>query len=218
LPTKGWKLRLASTRWVLPSSLRGSGTRRQPADSPQRCAHDLPTATPPSVLTDEKYFQGSDAFLKAARAAVELPVLRKDFVVDAYQLVEARTMGADCVLLIAAALDLTQLHELYHAAQSLGLDVLMEVHDATELQTALSLEATLIGINNRNLKTFETTLETTYQLLPSIREGVTIVTESGIGSRDDVHAMRSRGVNCFLVGEAFMRAADPGIALQEMFG
>ncbi len=149
---------------------------------------------------------------------MDLPVLRKDFVVDGYQLLEARAMGADCVLLIAAALDPGQLRELHEAATILGLDVLVEVHDADELDSALDLKPRLVGINNRNLKTFETTLETTYGLLPAIPDGVTVVTESGIATRDDVTAMRRHGVHCFLVGEAFMRAADPGTALAEMFG
>ncbi len=175
-------------------------------------------ATCLSVLTDERYFQGSDEYLKEARAAVDLPVLRKDFVVDAYQLFEAREMGADCVLLIAAALEAHELKALHDTAMALGLDVLVEVHDAAELDSALEIGPRLLGINNRNLKTFETRLETTYGLLEAIPEGVTVVTESGIGKREDVAAMRQRGVHCFLVGEAFMRAADPGRALADMFG
>lgn len=171
-----------------------------------------------SVLTDERYFQGHDDYLKAARAAVDLPVLRKDFVVDAYQLFEARDLGADCVLLIAAALEAAHLRELHDTATTLGLDVLVEVHDAAELASALTIQPRLVGINNRNLKTFETRLDTTYGLLPTIPDGVTVVTESGIAKREDVEAMRQRGVHCFLVGEAFMRAADPGAALAEMFG
>jgi len=170
-----------------------------------------------SVLTDEKYFQGRDDFLLAARAAVDLPALRKDFVVEEYQLFEARNLGADCVLLIVAALDIIQLTVLHHTARGLGLDVLMEVHNELELQAALSLKPALIGINNRNLKTFETTLDTTYGLLDSIPDDVLVVTESGIRTREDVVAMRDHDVHCFLVGEAFMRAADPGAALQEMF-
>ena len=171
-----------------------------------------------SVLTDERYFQGHDDYLKAARAAVDLPVLRKDFVVGAYQLFEAREMGADCVLLIAAALEGSHLEELHDTATTLGLDVLVEVHDAAELDSALNIQPRLVGINNRNLKTFETSLDTTYGLLPAIPDGVTVVTESGIANREDVAAMRQRGVHCFLVGEAFMRAADPGTALADMFG
>jgi indole-3-glycerol phosphate synthase len=170
-----------------------------------------------SVLTDEKYFQGHDDFLVAARAAVDLPALRKDFVVEEYQLFEARNLGADCVLLIVAALDIIQLTVLHHTARGLGLDVLMEVHNPVELEAALSLQPGLIGINNRNLKTFETTLDTTYGLLKSIPDDVLVVTESGIRTRDDVLAMREHDVHCFLVGEAFMRAANPGAALREMF-
>ena len=170
-----------------------------------------------SVLTDEKYFQGHDDFLGAARAAVDLPVLRKDFVVEEYQLFEARNLGADCVLLIVAALDIIQLTVLHHAARGLGLDVLMEVHDPLELEAALSLKPRLIGINNRNLKTFETSLDATYGLLDSIPNDVLVVTESGIRSHADVVAIRGHNVHCFLVGEAFMRAADPGAALQELF-
>lgn len=170
-----------------------------------------------SVLTDEQFFQGHDDYLTAARNAVDLPVLRKDFVVDEYQLFEARVLGADCVLLIVAAMDIIALTVLYHSARALGLDALLEVHDETELAAALSLQPSLIGINNRNLKTFETNLETTYRLLPGIPEGVAVVTESGIASRQDVLDMRGRGVHGFLVGEAFMRAEDPGAALKAMF-
>jgi indole-3-glycerol phosphate synthase len=170
-----------------------------------------------SVLTDEKYFQGHDDFLVSARASVEVPVLRKDFVVDEYQLVEARNLGADCVLLIVSALDIIALTVLHHTARGLGLDVLMEVHNRPELEAALSLQPRLIGINNRNLKTFETTLETTYGLLDSIPDDVLVVTESGIRTRSDVMAMREHDVDCFLVGEAFMRAADPGAELQKLF-
>jgi indole-3-glycerol phosphate synthase len=174
-------------------------------------------ATCLSVLTDAKYFQGHDDYLIAARAAVDIPVLRKDFVVEDYQLFEARNLGADCVLLIVAALDIIQLTVLHHSARGLGLDVLMEVHNPIELEAALSLQPGLIGINNRNLKTFETTLDTTYGLLNSIPDDVLVVTESGIRNRDDVIAMREHGVHGFLVGEAFMREADPGAALQNMF-
>jgi len=174
-------------------------------------------ATCLSVLTDEKYFQGRDEFLVAARAAVSLPVLRKDFVVDEYQLFEARSLGADCVLLIVAALNIMQLTVLYQTARGLGLDVLLEVHDSVELEAALSLRPGIVGINNRDLRTFSTSLTTTYGLLDAIPEGVLVVTESGIGSRADVQAMRAHDVQCFLVGEAFMRAPDPGAALREMF-
>lgn len=170
-----------------------------------------------SVLTDTKYFQGHDDHLEAARTVTVLPVLRKDFVVDPYQIVEARALGADCVLLIVAALQRAELHDFYARAGSVGLDVLLEVHDAQELERALELQPALIGINNRDLKTFNTTVETTFALLPKIPPGVMVVTESGIADREQVAALRARGVNAFLVGETFMRAADPGDALHELF-
>lgn len=170
-----------------------------------------------SVLTDRDYFQGSDAYLTAARAAVTLPVLRKDFVVDPYQVYETRALGADCMLLIVAALDIMQLTELHQLGRALGLDVLIEVHDTRELDAALSLQPTMVGINNRNLKTFETRLEVTWELLERVPPGVCVVTESGIHTAADVAAMRARGVHAFLVGEAFMRAPDPGAALQALF-
>ncbi|MDY6942824.1 MAG: indole-3-glycerol phosphate synthase TrpC [Pseudomonadota bacterium] len=170
-----------------------------------------------SVLTDADFFKGSEAHLVAARAACSLPVLRKDFLVDAYQVWEARCLQADCVLLIVAALDDEMLRRLADLATMLGLDVLVEVHNAVELERALALDATLIGINNRNLHTFETKLSTTWDLLPAIPEGKLVVTESGIHTRDDVLAMRQRGVYAFLVGEAFMRADDPGQKLGELF-
>lgn len=170
-----------------------------------------------SVLTDERFFQGHDDYLISARGAVRLPVLRKDFIVDEYQIYEARVLGADCILLIVAALDIMQLTVLYHVARGLELDVLIEVHDETELAAALTLNPTLVGINNRNLKTFETTLDTTYRLLSGIPKDVTVITESGIATRQDVVAMRAHGVHGFLVGEAFMRQADPGAALAAMF-
>ena len=170
-----------------------------------------------SVLTDEKYFQGSDAYLEQIRQVVGLPLLRKDFIVDSYQLPESRLIGADCVLLIVAALTPAQLSDYYHEARALDLDVLIEVHDEAELTAALSLEPALIGINNRNLKTFETSLDNTFRLLPGIPASVTVVTESGIHKREDVAAMRARNVNAFLVGEAFMREPDPGAALRTLF-
>lgn len=170
-----------------------------------------------SVLTDEKYFQGHDDFLIAARAAVEIPVLRKDFVVDEYQIYEARAMGADCVLLIVAALDIMTLTNLYWCTVSLGIDALIEVHNAAELEAALSFSPKLVGINNRNLKTFETSINNTLDLLEQIPPEVMVVTESGIASKDTVTQMRGQGVNGFLVGEAFMRAPEPGHALNEMF-
>ena len=170
-----------------------------------------------SVLTDVQYFQGSSAFLKAARAACALPVLRKDFMIDAYQVVEARAMGADAILLIAAALDLDRMRDLEQCAQDLGMDVLVEVHNAEELTDALQLKTPLLGINNRNLKTFEVTLNTTIDLLSSIGNDKIIVTESGILERADVLRLREHNVNAFLVGEVFMRAPDPGAALAELF-
>jgi len=170
-----------------------------------------------SVLTDVEYFQGSSAYLKAARAACALPVLRKDFMIDPYQVIEARAMGADAILLIAAALDLDRMRELEQCAHDLGMDVLVEVHNAEELTAALQLKTPLLGINNRNLKTFEVTLDTTIDLLSSIGDDKIIVTESGILERADVLRMREHNVNAFLVGEVFMRAPDPGVALAELF-
>jgi indole-3-glycerol phosphate synthase len=170
-----------------------------------------------SVLTDADFFQGSERYLQLARAACGLPVLRKDFIIDPYQVYEARVIGADCILLIVAALDDASMRELAQLAAALHMDVLVEVHDADELQRALVLDTLLIGINNRNLRTFETRLETTFDLLEQIPAGRIVVTESGIHSRDDVSLMRSKGVQAFLVGEAFMRAADPGEALATIF-
>ena len=171
-----------------------------------------------SVLTDERYFQGSEEHLRAARAACGLPVLRKDFMVDPYQIYEARAMGADCILLIAAALDDAQLRELAELAQSLQLDILVEIHDREELERALTLRTPLIGINNRNLRTFEVSLETTIGLLPDVFPDRTVVTESGIHRPEDVDLLRRHGVNAFLVGEAFMAVTDPGARLTEIFG
>lgn len=170
-----------------------------------------------SVLTDVQYFQGSYDYLRQARAACALPVLRKDFIVDPYQVVSSRALGADCILLIAAALTPSQLKEFEEVAIELGMDVLVEVHDRSELEVALQLQTTLLGINNRNLRTFETSLNNTLDLLEQIPEGKRVVTESGILSTDDVRLMRDNGVHAFLVGEAFMRAPDPGVALQQMF-
>jgi len=171
-----------------------------------------------SVLTDVQFFQGHPDYLAQARDASGLPVLRKDFMVEPYQVFEARTMGADCILLIVAALDDVRMRELEAIALSLNMAVLVEVHDAAELERALALQTPLLGINNRNLRTFETRLETTLDLLPGIPDGKLVVTESGILSRTDVARMRSAGVNAFLVGEAFMRAENPGAALGELFG
>lgn len=166
-----------------------------------------------SVLTDERFFQGSAAYLQQARAACNLPVLRKDFIVDAYQVYEARAMGADAVLLIAACLDDVQMAELEACAMALRLSVLVEVHDADELARALKLKTPLVGINNRNLRTFEVSLDTTLGLLAQLPADRLVVTESGIVSRADVQRLRSAGVHAFLIGEAFMRADDPGAAL-----
>jgi len=170
-----------------------------------------------SVLTDQDFFQGNEAYLQQARAACSLPILRKDFIIDAYQIYEARWIGADCILLIVAALGDPLLRELAQLAEELALDVLIEVHDQAELERALALQPCLIGINNRNLRTFETRLETTLDLLPAIPDNCLVVTESGIHSQQDVALMRDHGVQAFLVGEAFMRAPEPGQKLAELF-
>ena len=170
-----------------------------------------------SVLTDADFFQGSEQALQQARSACQLPIIRKDFIIDPYQVVEARSINADCILLIAAALSDAQMSALYTQAVELGMDVLVEVHDAEELDRALSLQPMLLGINNRDLRTFDVSLNTTIGLLDRIPNGTMLVTESGILSRDDVQRMREHGVNGFLVGEAFMRAADPGQALATLF-
>ena len=170
-----------------------------------------------SVLTDIDFFQGADAYLQAARAACALPVLRKDFTLDPYQIWEARALGADAILLIVACLELPHLKDLYDCAREAGLDVLVEVHDEVELDEALTLGGDLIGINNRDLHTFETSLDTTYKLLARIPEGVQVVTESGVSSAEQVNEMRRHGVHSFLIGETFMRAEDPGAALAAMF-
>ena len=174
-----------------------------------------------SVLTDQPFFQGAPEYLRAARAACALPALRKDFLVDEYQVYEARAMGADAILLIAACLDLAQMRAMEQIAQALGMAVLVEVHDGAELEQALQLQTPLIGINNRNLRTFEVSLQTTLDLLPRIAAaggGRIVVTESGILQPADVALMRGHAVQTFLVGEAFMRAADPGAELQALFG
>ena len=171
-----------------------------------------------SVLTDQQFFQGSVDYLKQARASCQLPVLRKDFMVDAYQIYESRAMGADAVLLIAACLDDAQMKEFEAIARSLYMAVLVEVHDADELQRALKLKTPLIGINNRNLKTFEVSLDTTLTLMKDIPADRLLVCESGIHTRDDVLRMGAAGVNAFLVGEAFMRVPEPGEALAALFG
>jgi indole-3-glycerol phosphate synthase len=171
-----------------------------------------------SVLTDVQFFQGSVDYLKQARASCQLPVLRKDFMVDAYQIYESRAMGADCILLIAACLDDAQMKDFEAIARSLDMAVLVEVHDQPELERALKLKTPLVGINNRNLQTFEVSLDTTLSLKAQVPADRLLITESGIHTRDDVLRMGAAGVNVFLVGEAFMRAADPGAALSELFG
>ena len=170
-----------------------------------------------SVLTDEKFFEGSASYLVDARSAVKKPVIRKDFMIDRYQIFEAAVMGADCVLLIVSILEERELLELSQIAQDLGLDVLIEVHDERELEIALRVSPNMVGINNRNLRTFEVSLNTTTDLLKVMPDNVLVVTESGIHSRLDVQLMLDHGVRCFLVGEALMSEDDPGIALQALF-
>jgi indole-3-glycerol phosphate synthase len=170
-----------------------------------------------SVLTDVEYFQGCAKYLKQARAACNLPVLRKDFMIDAYQVYEARAMGADCILLIVAALELNKMRELETVAHQLGMAVLVEVHDGDELELALQLETPLVGINNRNLRTFDVTLQTTLGLIDRLPDDRIIVTESGIFTKDDVKLMRDNHVHTFLVGEAFMRQPEPGVELAKVF-
>jgi indole-3-glycerol phosphate synthase len=170
-----------------------------------------------SVLTDVDFFQGADEYLQQARSACSLPVIRKDFFVHPYQVYEARTLGADCILLIVAALSDTMLVELLQLASELDMDALVEVHDAEEMERALATPAVLIGVNNRNLRTFDTRLDTTLDLLPAFPNDRLLVTESGIHSREDVEKMRNSGVHVFLVGEAFMKAEDPGAKLAELF-
>ena len=170
-----------------------------------------------SVLTDVQFFHGSHDYLRQARAACDLPVIRKDFIVDPYQIISARAMGADCILLIVSALTRDQLLDFEALAIELGMDVLVEVHDADELAIALDMKTTLLGINNRNLRTFETSLKNTLDLLPRIPANKRVVTESGILHTEDVKLMRDHGVHAFLVGEAFMRATDPGVELERLF-
>ena len=174
-------------------------------------------ATCLSVLTDQEYFQGHESYLTAARNACSLPVIRKDFIVDPYQVAEARAIGADCILLIVAALDDEALAALHAEAREQGMDVLVEVHDRDELERALKLDLELVGINNRNLRNFETSLETTIDLLSLVSGDCLVVTESGIHTREDVALMRDNDVHAFLVGEAFMRVADPGQGLRQLF-
>jgi len=170
-----------------------------------------------SVLTDIDFFQGSDDYLRQARDACALPVLRKDFIVDPYQVHESRVLGADCILLIVAALEDAALAGMANLAHELGMDVLVEVHDLDELERALQTDAALVGVNNRNLRTFEVSLDTTLALREAVPPDRLLVTESGIATRDDVAAMREAGVGAFLVGESFMREADPGAALRRLF-
>ncbi|TXI79362.1 MAG: indole-3-glycerol phosphate synthase TrpC [Flavobacteriales bacterium] len=171
-----------------------------------------------SVLTDVDFFHGCDDYLVEARAACKLPVLRKDFTVDPYQVFEARALGADCILLIVAALEDAALRELCSLGNRVGLDVLVEVHDGEELERALKLPTKLIGINNRNLRDFHTSLDTTLDLIPAVPKDRLLITESGIRNEDDVLTMRAEGVHAFLVGETFMRAEDPGAELERLFG
>lgn len=170
-----------------------------------------------SVLTDRQFFQGSVDYLKQARASCNLPVLRKDFMIDAYQVYEARAMGADAILLIAACLDDAQMKDMEAVARSLDMAVLVEVHDRAELARALQLKTRLVGINNRNLKTFEVSLQTTLDMLPDVPADRLLVTESGIQTPEDVRRMRDANIHAFLVGEAFMRASEPGLALSRLF-
>jgi indole-3-glycerol phosphate synthase len=174
-------------------------------------------ATCLSILTDKTFFQGSEAYLQMVHDRCPLPVLRKDFMIDAYQIQEARTLGADCILLIVAALDDAKMHELANFATKLDMDVIVEVHDANELQRALKLDTKLIGINNRNLRTFETDLQTTLTLKDAIPDDRLVITESGIHTRDDVELMLSNHVYTFLVGEAFMRVEKSGQKMRELF-
>lgn len=170
-----------------------------------------------SVLTDVDFFQGADRYLTMARTACDLPVIRKDFIVDPYQIYEARAMGADCILLIVSALNEEQLFQLHEVAITMGMDVLIEVHDAAELNTALKLDNPMVGINNRNLHSFDVSLDNTFKLLEQMPSDKIVITESGIHHREDVVAMRENNVNAFLVGEAFMRSDEPGERLRDLF-
>ena len=181
-------------------------------------AYERAGATCLSVLTDRPFFQGAPEYLQEARAACALPALRKEFIVDEYQVAESRALGADAILLIVAALEDAQMASLEACALSYGMDVLVEIHDGAELDRALALKTPLLGINNRNLRNFSVTLDTTFNLLPRVPADRLVVTESGIATQRDVAMMRERGVNAFLVGEAFMRAPDPGAALTALFG
>lgn len=212
--TTGRAATIAEIKKASPSK----GVMREDFD-PAQIAHSYETggAACLSVLTDEKYFQGDDAYLMQAREACQLPVLRKEFIIDAYQVYESRLLGADCILLIVAALNDQQLSEFTELAHALGMAVLVEVHDAEELHRALALNTTLVGINNRDLRSFETTLQTTLSLLAEIPDDRIVVTESGIHERSDVETMLQHRVHAFLIGEAFMRAAEPGEKLAQLF-
>ena len=194
------------------------GVIREDFDPPQIAAsYQRGGATCLSVLTDVDFFQGADDYLRAARAACALPVLRKDFMIDPYQVVESRAIGADAILLIVAALEQGQMRELAAVAAEVGCDVLVEIHDRAELERALVVDSPLLGINNRDLRSFVSTLDTTFELLPHVPPERTVVTESAIHGGQDVARMREAGVHAFLVGEAFMRAVDPGEKLRELF-
>ena len=222
-PTRGFADRIASARPAVIAEIK----RASPSEGVIRAdfepaaiakSYESAGASALSVLTDERFFQGSDGYLSAARDACDLPVLRKDFIVDEYQVYETRALGADCLLLIVAALQESQLNDLAQLTREVGLDVLVEVHDRYELELALALKPRLVGINNRDLATFTTSLDTTIDLLAAVPDDITVVTESGIHTVDDVRRMRAAGVHAFLVGTAFMRAADPGAALRRLFG
>ena len=222
-PTRGFADLIASARPAVIAELK----RASPSEGVIRAdfepaaiakSYESAGASALSVLTDERFFQGCDGYLSAARGACGLPVLRKDFIVDAYQVYETRALGADCILLIVAALQYSQLKDLAQLTREVGLDVLVEVHDQDELELALELKPRLVGINNRDLATFTTSLDTTVDLLGAVPDDITVVTESGIHTVDDVRRMRDAGVHAFLVGTAFMRAADPGTALRRLFG
>ncbi len=224
-PTRGFKAALAAKIQQQQPAVIAEIKKASPSKGVIRADFDVPTlaaayaaggATCLSVLTDNKYFQGDDTYLQAARQAVNLPVLRKEFIIDPWQIYQSRVLGADAVLLIVAALSDPQLFEFTELAHSLGLDVLMEVHDAAELQRALQTPAQLIGVNNRNLRTFTTTIDTTLNLLPRIPAERLLVSESGLHSNTDIQRLRAAGVHAFLIGEAFMRHDDPGKALQKM--